>query len=261
MSPSVISFAVILLVVSGMSAPVSAAARAGWSLLTAAAAWSPRAGGVVELYNGSIRAGSRTVTGPLFLLYGMGVDDPGSVEEREQVWYSTGAATTRGRQWTQIVPTRPFSPILSALTVQDSRARQYRLFGCTEAREALPDIYLSTNGGVDWTAQHEGSGPYPPPRYHGAAVVDSLDAVYVLQGRPHPAGALSDVWKSSTQGRSWTQVCATVPWGGRVVNLALSARVSFDDAAAQDVLWAIAGYSGTGSIYHNDVRHDRLHLC
>jgi hypothetical protein len=91
--------------------------------VTDAAAWSPRAGGVVELYPNSIHTNGRTVPGPLFLVYGLGVDDPGTEEERTQIWYSTGSATARGRVWTELIPNTPFSPALSAMTVQDNMGR------------------------------------------------------------------------------------------------------------------------------------------
>jgi hypothetical protein len=51
----------------------------------------------MELYPNRIRTGDRTVPGPRFLMYGLGLDVPGTVEERTHLWYSHGSAATRGR--------------------------------------------------------------------------------------------------------------------------------------------------------------------
>jgi N-acetylneuraminic acid mutarotase len=90
----------------------------------------------------------------------------------------------------------------------------------------VEDIYMSTNGGVDWVDQATGPGKFPEARYHGAAVADANNALYIIEGRTNHGESKTDVWKSATQGRSWTMQSLVVPWGQRGVNLAVATTLN-----------------------------------
>ena len=224
-----------------------------WQQITARAAWSPRAGGVVEWYKGAVKlTATRTQQGPQMLMYGVGVwSNPEQPEDRVDVW-----ASTNGRVWNPVyVEGDGFSPLLSAITVQDSQGRQFRIQGA----EAQPpnngvwgDVYMSTNGGSRWTLQ--GSGlPSEEGRFLGQAVVDSKDVIYVTMGQ-YAAGPLQDVWTSANQGRTWTKVRTS---GALPPARAVHGSVATKFRDGTDAIYIMYGwekgsqFTGIGNVYRN----------
>ena len=161
-----------------------------WQSVTRTAQWTPRGGGVVEWYKGNTRgAGNRVVPGPMMLMYGQGVWTYPGAAERTDVWYST----TKGRSWAEVQQTdATFSPLLSAITVQDSQGRQFRIQGAAETppnNGVYGDVYMSSNGGVSWNLV--GELPSDSGRFLGQAVVDSKDTIIVTMGQ-FSGGAMND---------------------------------------------------------------------
>ena len=217
------------------------------------ATWEPRAGGVAEWYPGNTKDldSGRTVVGPMILMYGVGVWTSYSDEQRTDVWYSTSG----GLRWGRVAESEQFSNLLSAITVQDSRGRQYRIQGANAPppnNGANTDVYMSSNGGVSWSLV----GNLPGERFLGQAVVDSNDVIYVTMGQ-YSAGPLQDVWSSANQGRTWQRRAGNsrqVP-PPRAVHGSVAGK--FRDGT--DAIWVMYGWekgsdiTGIGNVYRNDV--------
>ena len=231
--------------------PMAAVGGRAWQRVTAVAQWSPRAGGVVEWYKGNTKSGGRSVAGPMMLLYGVGIYDQGEVESRDDVWYST----SHGRAWGLVDTTDArFSPLFSAQTVQDSAGRQFRIQGSNDAREAFTEVFMSSDGGVRW--QLVGQLPSDTGRYLGTAVVDSKDVIYVMMGQIG-SDLLSDMWRSSNQGRTWQQIVVSRTAVPPARSVHGSVVGKFRDGT--DVIYIMYGYreyqeGSIGNVYRNDVR-------
>ena len=237
---------------------------AGWSMVTRAASWSGRAGGVVEWYTGPVNVGGRAQTGNWLLMYGSGIwTCYDNCEAKDEVW----ASANKGKTWTQVQPQLPFNGLLSPQTVQDNRGYQFRIQG-TEANHGCDgskwsDVWMSSDGGYRWTLQGEGL-PSDTSRFLGTAVVDNNNRIYVMHGQTcGPTGeydvVLNDVWMSATQGKTWSQVKQSVrsPPGRSVHGSVVAKYYEPTTKAAVDAMYIMFGYRGyqevVGNLYRNDV--------
>ena len=252
-------FGLVLALLALLFATASAQVSRQWSRVIQEAPWSPRAGGVAEWYTGTTRDAStgNVVRGPMILMYGVGVWTSFNEQDeaRTDVWYST----TYGRTWGQVQVDEPFTPMLSAITVQDSKGRQFRIQGAQAQppnNGDNPEVWMSSNGGVVWKPQGQ-TGLPGGERFLGQAVVDSNDVIYVTMGQSSE-GALSDVWSSTNQGVRWTRRLV----GGTRTSpppRAVHGSVAGKFRDGTDLIWVMYGWErgsgapGVGNIYRNDV--------
>lgn len=231
--------------------------------------WSPRAGGVVEWYSGRVTlAGRGAQTGNWLLLYGAGYwvcyDNCAAANE---VW----ASADKGRTWYEVEMKNPFSSMLSPATVQDSKGNQWRIQGslagdlCGDS--GRDDVYMSSDGGLNWMAQPQGL-PSDTGRILGSAVVDSSDNIYVFGGQTCAPGGgsqpLNDLWRYQATGsssqRGWKQIQqrATSMPPERSVHGSVMGKY-YSGSTSQDALYVMFGFmmwdtrANFGNTYRNDV--------
>jgi hypothetical protein len=152
------------------------------------------------------------------------------------------------------VDTVRFASLFSAQTVQDSAGRQFRIQGSNDARDAFTEVYMSSDGGQRWNLQ--GQLLSETGRYLGTAVVDSRDTIYVMMGQIGGT-LLSDMWKSSNQGKTWQQISVSRTAAPPARSVHGSVVGKFRDGT--DVIYIMYGYKETaggeiGNVYRNDVR-------
>lgn len=80
-----------------------------------------------------------------------------------------------------------------------------------ESIDPLQDVWRSTDG-KHWTLQ-TAKAPWPARKWFGATV-DSSGTLFVMGGMLGESG-LNDVWRSTTQGVTWTPISLALPWSAR----------------------------------------------
>jgi len=213
-----------------------AAAEKKWTLVTAEAPWSARAGGTLEFQPDG-----------KFLLHGVGIYD-----QDDAAWSEVWTATENGKnlKWTQVQTKTDFEPLYSSLTTMDVNGVHYRIQGSNEARDAFPDVWRSSDSGRTWTAQHaKARTQLEGTRYLGAAVnlVSNPDVLLIWGGQASFSEILSDVWRSTDKGVNWKFVVDTAEgkgkaFGQRSVNVGLATIAKGPDGGDVDVVYQMMGY-------------------
>lgn len=131
-----------------------------------------------------------------------------SITAERQVW-----KTADGTGWIQQTLTAPYIARLShAMTSLNGKL--YISGGSALIGTLLNDVWESSDGGINWT-QKTAAAAWTPRYAH--TMIGFNNKLYVLGGddsveAPNP---LNDVWESSDDGATWTQLTASAEWAIR----------------------------------------------
>jgi PKD repeat protein len=168
-----------------------------WTEMTASSGWAGR-----DLHTSVIMPdGSIVLMG--------GID--GSYNTRNDVWRSTDNGVT----WTQMTSNAGWSPRSDFSSVAMPDGSIVLMGGIDKYSNFKNDTWRSTDNGKTWTLMSESSGWLA--RYGQTSVV-MPDGSIVLMGGVTPLGSgkrLNDVWRSTDNGKTWTQLTVNAGWSGR----------------------------------------------
>ena len=147
--------------------------------------------------------------------------------------------------------TRSFTPVTSyaAFALDSKNGIIYRVGGQnSQAQNCYPGVIYSSDGKT-WNVKNNNA--FGPAREYAAAITDSNGYLYVSGGRNCAAGTgLTDLWRSTDQGQTWTGRNTNVPFGPRLVHLLLNHRQP-NKLGGANVLMVLGGW--TGSADRNDI--------
>jgi hypothetical protein len=165
---------------------------ATWTQMTASAEWGRRDGHTsVVLPDESI------------VLVG-GVGDEGN-------WFDAWRSTDQGATWTIMAGT-PWAARESHTSVALPDGSIILMGGETEGN-SLNDVWRSIDMGATWTQQTK----YAEwsHRYGHTSLVMADGSIVLMGGRVASSIFKNDVWRSTDQGATWTQMTAAAPWTAR----------------------------------------------
>ncbi|MBN2394552.1 MAG: hypothetical protein JXR84_27725 [Anaerolineae bacterium] len=163
-----------------------------WTQLTASAPWSSRSNHTsVVLPDGNI------------VLMG-GYDG----DYRNDVWRSLD----QGATWTQMTASAAWTPRYGHNTVALPDGSIVLMGGRGEDIR-YNDVWRSTDQGATWTQIAFGAR-WSPRRYHTSVVLPDGDIV-LMGGVGYNIALYNDVWCSTDQGATWTQMTASAAWSPR----------------------------------------------
>jgi PKD repeat protein len=138
--------------------------------------------------------------------------------------------------WTQMTAAAGWSARLghAAVTLPDGSVV---LTGGANSGGFLNDAWRSTDQGATWT-QMTAAGGWTT-RYHHASCVLADGSVVIAGGGNMPDQYLNDVWRSTDQGATWTQMTAAAGWTARSAHCAV---------ALSDGSMVIAGGQSAGGV-------------
>ncbi|MBN1135139.1 MAG: exo-alpha-sialidase [Anaerolineae bacterium] len=161
---------------------------ATWTQQTAAAEWTARTDHTsVALPDGSI------------VLMG-GYDG----SRRNDVWRSTD----QGATWTQLTSTASWTARSSLRSVVLSDGSIVLMGGSDGS--VRNDVWRSTDQGATWTEMT--AATLWPARSGHTSVALSDGSIVLMGGSPGGLSGMDDVWRSTDQGATWTQMTAADPW-------------------------------------------------
>jgi hypothetical protein len=168
-----------------------------WTQMTAAAPWTARSGhSSVALPDGSI------------VMMG-GWDGSNYLND---VWRSTD----QGENWTQMTAAAPWTARSDHSSVALPDGNIVLMGGFTKMGSStyrVNDVWRSTDKGVTWT-QITTIAEWTRRSNHTSVVLPD-DSSIVLMGGAGWDNYLNDVWRSTDQGTTWTQMTADAGWRGR----------------------------------------------
>jgi hypothetical protein len=93
---------------------------------------------------------------------------------------------------------------------------------------------------VDSTDQRTGSrGPFPDARYHGAALVDSKNNIFIIEGRRNPRRVDDGRVEVEHAGQELDVAVRHRAWLQRGVNLGVATTMQAADGSVVDVFYAM----------------------
>jgi uncharacterized delta-60 repeat protein len=188
-----------------------------WTEVNASAGWTARYGqSSVSMPDGSI------------VLMG-GYDNSGNY--RNDVWRSMNDGAT----WTEVNASAGWLPrdLFSSVVMPDG---SIVLMGGTHYYN---DVWRSTNDGATWTEVNASAGWSGRFGHSSMAMPDG--SIVLMGGVALAGGDINDVWRSTNDGATWTEVNASAGWG---------ARDSLSSVVMPDGSILLMG--GAGSAYYND---------
>jgi len=192
-----------------------------WTMMTASAGWSARS------YQSSVvmRDGSIVLMG--------GADTTGL---KNDVWRSTN----NGATWTQVNANAVWSArsYPSSVVMPDG---SIVLAGGEDLTGVKNDVWRSTDNGATWTQVNASAGW--APRYGHSSVAMPDGSIVLMGGFDGLVTDMNDVWRSTDNGATWTQVNAGAGW---------APRYGHSSVAMPDGSIVLAG-GGNGSLLNNDV--------
>jgi len=164
-----------------------------WTLVNASAGWSAR-------------SYQRTVVMPDGSIILMGGADTNGI--KNDVWQSTDNGVT----WTQVTGSAGWSArsYPSSVVMPDG---SIVLAGGEDITGIRNDVWRSTDNGVTWT-QVAGSAGWAP-RYSHSSVAMPDGSIVLMGGFDGLLTCMNDVWRSTDNGATWTQVAGSAGWSGR----------------------------------------------
>lgn len=171
-----------------------------WTLMNASAGWPARDGqACVVTPDGSIvLMGGRNVTigGPLFGIY---FNDVWRSSDKGITWTLLNASAGWSARWGHSSVVTPDGSIV-LLAGEDGSERN--------------DVWRSTDTGITWALVNTSASWYN--RSGQSSVVLPDGSIVLMGGDTLPnIGELHDVWRSTDDGATWTQVTQTAAWSGR----------------------------------------------
>ncbi|MDD5187099.1 MAG: NosD domain-containing protein, partial [Methanoregula sp.] len=163
-----------------------------WTLMNASAAWS------VRRYFSSVAMpdGSILLTGGD---YGVLMNDTWRSTDKGATWSLMNASSG----WTQRAAHCSVAMTDSSIVVM----------GGSRAVSLLNDVWRSTDNGATWTLVNASAGWTPREGLGSVAIPDS--SIVVLGGKDGTYSLRNDVWRSTDNGATWTQVNASARWTAR----------------------------------------------
>ncbi|MGB7787592.1 Kelch repeat-containing protein [Methanoregula sp.] len=135
---------------------------------------------------------------------------------RNDVWRSTDDGAT----WTEMTANTGWTPRQSpgSVVMPD---RSIIVFGGTipGGYTQLNDVWRSTDDGATWTQVNLHAGW--SPRYGQGSVVMPDGSIVLTGGFSFGPGYLNDVWRSTDEGITWTEVNASAGWSKRYFHSSL----------------------------------------
>jgi N-acetylneuraminic acid mutarotase len=134
---------------------------------------------------------------------------------RNDVWRSTNG----GVQWTKMTATN-LPARFGAAVVVDDKAKLYVVGGIAANGVILNDLWTSTNNGGSFSAPSArpgfmaSNGRAKAFLLHRRSWQLNKDVLYFGAGW-NSQTLMNDIWASSDDGASWTQVCAAAPFSRR----------------------------------------------
>jgi len=116
------------------------------------------------------------------------------------------------------------------------------LMGGLDTADLVNDVWRSTDNGATWTQQKPDDANGWTARYGHTSVVASDGSIVLMGGQGAP-GRTNDVWKSTDNGATWTQL-ANAGWSGRYGS---SSVVTTDGSIV------VMGGLNSSSLFLNDV--------
>jgi PKD repeat protein len=104
------------------------------------------------------------------------------------------------------------------------------------------DVWRSTNNGATWTQMTAGAGWSARLGHSSVAMPDG--SIVLMGGATATTTYKNDVWRSTDNGASWTQMTASAEW---------SARYRHTSVAMPDGSIVLMGGAGSGGSHKNDV--------
>jgi N-acetylneuraminic acid mutarotase len=168
---------------------------ATWTQMTAAAPWSARSGHTsVVLPDGSI------------VLMG----GPGTYSFRNDVWRSTDNGVT----WAQMTAAAAWEGRIDHTSVALPDGSIVLMGGNDGTLDFRNDVWRSTDQGVTWT-QMAATAPWTGRDQHTSVALPD-GSIVLMGGRNSRLGVrFNDVWRSTDQGATWTQMTAAAEWTAR----------------------------------------------
>jgi PKD repeat protein len=161
---------------------------ATWTQMNASAGWSARNGlSSVAMPDGSI------------VLMGGGSND---------VWRSID----NGATWTLVNASAGWSPRSGQSSVLMPDGSIVLMGGQSSTQKN--DVWRSTNNGTTWTLMNASAGWSPRSFFPGVVMPDG--SIVLLGGTNGAYPYYNDVWRSTDEGATWTQVSASAGWSGRI---------------------------------------------
>jgi len=173
---------------------------ATWTEMTAEAAWSGR----TEHASVALPDGSIVVMG--------GIDD--SSQWLHDVWRSTD----QGATWTQMTANAAWSARYGHTSVALADG-SILLMGGADGDHA-GDVWRSTDQGATWT-QMTAEAEWPARVFHNSNALPD-GSVVIIGGQSAVVVECKDVWRSTDQGATWTQLSANAEWPGRMFHTSVT---------------------------------------
>jgi hypothetical protein len=167
---------------------------ATWTLITGYAGWGPRSGHTsVVLPDGSI------------VLMG-GLD---SNSYKNDVWRSAD----QGATWTKMTAAAPWTARVGHTSVAFTDGSIILMGGTDGYQSYKRDVWISTDMGATWTQITEDADW--PHRWSHSSVALADDSILLMGGIGLDNSRKNDIWHSSDQGATWTQITEDADWAAR----------------------------------------------
>ena len=170
--------------------------------------------------------------------YTFGSTTDGDVND---VWQSTND----GALWTELTANAGWSARVDHSSVVTTDGSIVLMGGYGIHDDYLNDVWKSTDDGATWTEMT--SNAAWPGRYSFSSVAMPDGSIVVMGGVGYNAVVFNDVWRSTDDGATWTEMTPGAGW---------SARCSQSSVVMPDgsiVLMGGTSYQGDNPVYRNDV--------
>ena len=176
-----------------------------WTQQTASAGWTARSGHTsVAMPDGSI---------VLMGGYGGGIaywsGGKAFLDKKNDVWRSTD----NGATWTQMTANAGWVVREGHTSVAMPDGSIVLMGGSDSGNWGKNDVWRSTDNGATWTQMTANAGWTPRVRHSSVVMPDG--SIVLMGGYDNSNIFRNDVWRSTDNGATWTQMTASSGWSGR----------------------------------------------